>query len=153
MKWLLRIAYVLIASVIGFLFASMLHTQAVLAKLSDIGIIITLAERLNTTWQDLLGLAPTYGIIILIGLTIAFSVAGLINKKLNTKVIFLYPLAGGIAMLVMLLAMQPILNVTLIAGARGTGGLLMQVIAGLIAGVCFASLIKSKKVSKTDLLM
>jgi cellobiose-specific phosphotransferase system component IIC len=144
MKWLLRIGYVLIASVVGFIFASMLHTQAVLAKLTDIGIIITLNDRLSTTWQDMLGLAPTYGIIILIGLTIAFSVTGLLNKKLHTKGTFLYPLAGGVAMLVMLLAMQPILNVSLIAGSRGTAGLVMQVIAGLIAGVCFARLIKKK---------
>lgn len=145
MRWLLRIGYLLFATLIGFLFASMLHTQAVLAKLTDIGIIITLSERLSTTWQDMLGLAPTYGLIILIGLTIAFSVAGLINKKLKSTGMVLYPLAGGLAFLVILLAMQPILNVTLIAGARGTSGLLMQVVAGLIAGLCFSSLMKRKK--------
>lgn len=145
MKRMLRIVYLLVASLIGFLFASMLHTQAVLAKLTDIDIIITLGDRLSTTWKDILGLAPTYGIIILIGLSIAFSVAGLINKKLNTTGMFLYPLAGGLAFLVILLAMQPILNVTLIAGARGTTGLLMQVVAGVIAGICFSSLLKHEK--------
>jgi hypothetical protein len=147
MKWLQSIGYLLVATLIGFLFASMLHTQAVLAKLTDIGIIITLSERLSTTWQDMLGLAPTYGIVILIGLTIAFSVAGLINKKLKSTGMILYPLAGGLAFLVILLAMQPILNVTLLAGARGTTGLFMQVVAGVIAGFCFWSLLKHKKSS------
>jgi nucleoside recognition membrane protein YjiH len=144
MKWLRRIGYFLIASIVGFLFASMLHTQSVLAGLSDIGVVIPLMDRLSTTGKDLVGLAPTYGVVILIALGIAFSVAGLLNKKLNTKAWYLYPLAGGLAFLVMLLAMQPILNVTLIAGARGTAGLIMQIIAGVIAGLCFASLLSSK---------
>ncbi|MFC4701618.1 hypothetical protein ACFO4O_15795 [Glaciecola siphonariae] len=148
MIWLLRIVCVIIASSIGFLFASILHTQAVLAKLSDIEIKITFAQRIQTTWQDMLGLAPTYGLIILVALTIAFSVSGLLRKKWNIAPKFIYPLAGGIAFLTMLLAMQPILNVTLLAGARGISGLLMQVCAGLIAGICFAHLIERANKSK-----
>ena len=141
MKWLLRVAYLLIASFVGFFFASLLHTQAVLAKLSEINIKIPLSERVETSLQDLLGLAPSYGLVILIALAIAFSIAGLITKKWHLKAQYLYPLAGACAFLIMLLAMQPILNVTLLAGARGTSGLLMQMSAGLIAGICFAWLI------------
>lgn len=147
MKWLKRFAYLLMASIVGFVFASMLHTQAVLGGLSEIGIIISFSDRLSTTIQDMLGLAPSYGLIILIALTIAFSVTGLINKRLQTRAWYLYPLAGAAAFLVMLLAMQPILNVTLIAGARGTLGLAMQVSAGLIAGICFSALLKKESMN------
>jgi hypothetical protein len=41
---------------------------------------------------------------------------------------------------VMLSAMQPILNVTLIAGARSTAGLIAQCCAGVFAGIVFSSL-------------
>jgi hypothetical protein len=120
-----------------------MHTQSVLAKLTEININISMSERLSTTYEDMLGLAPTYGLVILIALTIAFSIAGLISKKLTVSARLLYPLAGGVAFLVMLLAMQPILNVTLLAGARGTAGIALQVCAGVIAGICFAHLLKN----------
>lgn len=142
MKWIIRIGYILLAAVVGFIFASILHTQSVLAKLTELNINITTAERFNTTWQDLLGLAPTYGLLILMTLTLSFSIAGLVNIKLSAPKAIIYPLAGGTGFLLMLLAMQPILGVTLIAGARGVFGLMLQVSAGIIAGICFAQLSK-----------
>ncbi|WP_371195701.1 hypothetical protein [Glaciecola sp. SC05] len=144
MKWLVRIGYTLLASIVGFIFASMLHTQSVLAKLTEIDVIITVSERLNTTWHDLIGLAPTYGLIICITLLLSFSVAGLLNKKLKASKHIIYPLAGGAGFLLMLIAMQPILGVTIIAGARGTIGLLLQISAGVLAGICFAQFRRTK---------
>ena len=151
-KWTARILHIVLAAILGFVFASILHTQAVLAELSNIGVSIDLQTRLRTTGEDMLGLAPSYGLVVLAALALAFSVAGLLKRflvknpsaqssqnKINSPK-WLYPLAGGIAFLVMLMAMQPILNVTLLAGARGTSGLLMQCIAGVIAGFAFAAL-------------
>lgn len=149
MIWLTRIGYTLSASIVGFIVASILHTQAVLAKLSAIDIKISFAQRLSTTWQDLMGLSLTYGIVILITLTLSFSIAGLVNKKLGASKKLIYPLAGGAGFLLMLAAMQPILNVTLIAGARGISGLFMQVSAGVLAGICFAILSSNKSTSNT----
>ncbi|WP_395341285.1 hypothetical protein PN836_018865 [Ningiella sp. W23] len=140
-KWLMRTLHLLLASIIGFFFASLLHTQAVLAKLSAIDIIIPFSERLESTWQDMLGLAPSYGLIVLAALLIAFSIAGLILKYGNLSEkgsLYLYTSAGIVAFFVMLIAMQPILNVTLLAGARGVSGLMMQCMAGAISGACFA---------------
>jgi hypothetical protein len=142
MKWLKRIGYLILAAITGFVFASIMHTQSVLAKLTEIDIRISVSERWFATWQDLIGLAPTYGIIIFVALTLAFSITGLINKKIKASPRVLYPIAGGAAFFIMLTAMQPILDVTLIAGARGVVGLLLQVSAGVIAGVCFAQLLK-----------
>nr|WP_136252555.1 hypothetical protein [Ningiella ruwaisensis] len=143
--WLMRIFVLIVASAVGFVFASIFHTQAVLAKLSEIDIQIPFNERLTTTGQDLIGLAPTYGPLVLVALLIAFSIAGALNKKLHLKRAYLYPVAGAVAFLVMLLAMQPILNVTLLAGARGLSGMVLQMIAGLIAGLIFAQLHQQQK--------
>jgi hypothetical protein len=52
----------------------------------------------------------------------------------------LYPLAGFVAIFVMLLAMQPVLGITLIAGARSTLGIVSQCLAGLIGGWLFMKL-------------
>jgi len=148
MLYVLRFAYVVLASIVGFIFASIFHTQVVLAKLSAININITISERLQTTFQDLMGLAPTYGLGILLSLLLAFSVAGLINKFLKAPHTIIYSLAGGVGFFVMLMAMRPILNVTLIAGARGVSGLTLQVCAGIIAGICFAYLLTYRKTDK-----
>jgi hypothetical protein len=51
-----------------------------------------------------------------------------------------YAAAGGLAIVCILLAMYPILNVTMIAGARGWSGLLSQSIAGAIGGIIFANM-------------
>lgn len=144
MIYLVRFMHVLIASIVGFIFASIMHTQAVLAKLTEIEIFISMADRIRSTWQDLIGLAPSYGVIIVIVLLLSFSVAGLVNKKLAMPINIIYPAAGGTGFLLMLLAMQPILDVTLIAGARGLSGLTLQVSAGVLAGICFAILAKRR---------
>jgi uncharacterized membrane protein YeaQ/YmgE (transglycosylase-associated protein family) len=45
-------------------------------------------------------------------------------------------------MAVILIAMQPVLGVTLIAGARSSFGIILQIIAGMIGGFCFMRLRK-----------
>ena len=50
---------------------------------------------------------------------------------------WLHPLAAGLAMMIMLLLMQPIINVTLIAGTRSIEGQLWQVLAGVIGGLTY----------------
>jgi hypothetical protein len=136
----------LIASAVTFIFASFMHTQAVLSGLVNIGAEIPLSLRIQTVFVDFIGLLPTYGIIVLIGMLIAMPVANLVVKKLNLAVnskpqkpqILLYAAAGALAMFCILMAMHPILNITVIAGARGWSGLLSQSIAGAIGGIAFA---------------
>ncbi len=142
MRFLRWVVCAVISAALGFFFASILHTQSVLAKLSEINVTIPIAERFSATWHDLLGMAPSYGLVILVALILAFSITDFINRKLKISSHILYPIAGGVGFLVMLLAMQPLLNVTLIAGARGAMGFSLQVFAGVVAGMCFASLRK-----------
>ena len=109
-------------------------------------------DWLSMLWQDALGLLPSYGVIIAITLLLAFLTTHFaikrfnfnnVNTDMHSKRLILFALAGGLSFLLMLLAMQPILNVTLIAGARSTLGLLAQCTAGMCAGAVYSKLSNS----------
>ena len=129
-----------------FLVASSLHTFQVLNALSSIGVEISSTEWLSTAWKDAVGLLPTYGIIIAVALLLAFGVVTIIRKYAikhdikKPRFITLTSVAGASGIAVALLAMQPILNVTLIAGARGYDGFLLQCFAGLLGGFIYGLL-------------
>ena len=133
----------------GFVLASILHTTAVLTELTKIDVSIGFSDWIFMIRQDLLGLLPTYGVIIAVTLALAFFITqyliNLIYSKRTESAPFptrlaLFSLAGAVSFGIMLMAMQPILNVTLIAGARSLAGLLAQCLAGVIAGCVFAYL-------------
>lgn len=143
----------LVATLVTFLIASALHTQSVLSGLISVGAEIPLSLRIKTVFVDFAGLLPTYGVIVFVGMLIAMSVALLIaNKLLSAKhannpqspaqssQLWLFSLAGAVAVFTLLSAMHPILDVSIIAGARGLSGLLTQSIAGAIGGLVFALL-------------
>lgn len=132
---------------VGFLLASVFHSISVLMGLVQIGVDLNVSDWLSMIWQDALGLLPTYGAIIAVTLLLAFSITHFIVKQLNlyeaksaisTTRSVLFALAGGLSFLMMLLAMQPVLNVTLIAGARSTLGLAAQCFAGVCAGFLYS---------------
>jgi hypothetical protein len=129
-----------------FLVASSLHTFQVLNALSSIGVEISSTEWLSTAWKDAVGLLSTYGIIIAVALLLAFWVVTIIRKYAikhdikKPRFITLTSVAGASGIAVALLAMQPILNVTLIAGARGYDGFLLQCFAGLLGGFIYGLL-------------
>ena len=128
----------LVAVVFAFVIASLFHSQFVMAELAKVGVEISLNDRLSMSIDDLLGLYPTYGIVIAVSYFIAFSVTNLLTKRFKLSPYILYFLAGGIGVAVALLAMHPILNITLLAGARSTFGFACQSLAGAIGGGMFA---------------
>ena len=92
-------------------------------------------------FDDWLGLLPTYGVIIGIGLLLAFIACNLLLRKRQYSYginVLLYALAGAFSLCVMLVSMQPIMDITLIAGARGNG-IYAQMLAGFFGGIMFAS--------------
>ncbi len=129
------------AFVVTYGFASIFHTQSVLARLARLDVDIPLPERLATIMYDLAGLLPTYGLAILVMLIFALGTAGILGRHLPHRgalYTLMCAVAGATGMLVMLLAMHPIMEVTLIAGARGVGGKLLQCSAGFLGGLTFA---------------
>lgn len=128
-----------------FTLASIAHSQMVLSGLEQQGIVIPPAERLQMTLSDWWGLLPGYGAVIFAGMLIALSVGGWISRKIGALSGLLYPLSGALAMYIMLIAMQPVMDISLIAGARSDTGLILQALAGLIGGWVFYALREKPK--------
>ena len=129
------------ASLLTFFVASMLHSQFVLHGLSELGIFISWNDRLAMTWQDMQGLFPTLGPIISLSLLLGFITVSLLRPWLvrhYTPLSLLYPLAGMSAVWLMLVAMQPIMHITVIASARSNAGLFS--LCGALGGWLFGRL-------------
>lgn len=127
----------LLAVICSYVLASLFHTQFVLHELTKLGVEISVATRLSTSLEDLLGLLPAYGSAICLALLCGFLITTLLIRLRANLSLWLYPLAGGIAILVALLVMHPILDITLIAGARTPLGVAMQCLAGVFGGWVF----------------
>ena len=140
MKFLTLVGHFLLAVLVTFILASVSHSHFVMQRLIEVGVEIDLATRLASTWDDLLGLAPGYAPIIAAALLLGFLIMSTLQRFLSIPSLLVYPLAGVLAIATAHLAMHPIFNVTLIAGARGTAGLLFQCLAGLAGGFVFLQL-------------
>ena len=150
MPFLTRLLPSFLASwLLTFTLASLFHSQYVVNQLVNVGIEISFSDRVNLTLDDWLGLLPTYGAIIAVALAIAFSVTGLLYRKHPKYGIQLFVIAGVTAFAVALVAIESIMNITIIAGARGWG-FYTQLIAGAVGGYVFAMLAKNY-ISKDDL--
>lgn len=129
-----------------FTLASMAHTQFNLWQLGKVDIAVSLNQRIAMTGQDWLGLLPTYGVIIAGGLLLGWLICAVIfhfTHARSTLVQASFILAGGITIGAIHTAMYPILQVTLIAGARDFG-LLLQILCGLIGACWFVYPITSR---------
>lgn len=118
--------------------SSLIQTLRVHAGLSAMGVEIPLGLRLSAISHDLLGFAPTYAAIVAAGFLIAFLVVGLIRRYASRAGRWLHALAGGAAILTALLTMEALLGMSVIAGARGTLGIALFALAGVIGGALFA---------------
>ena len=132
----------LVAWLLTFTLASLFHSQYVVNQLVNVGIVVSLSDRINLTLDDWLGLLPTYGAIIAIALAIAFLVTAKLTKKVKHYSMALFIAAGITAFAVVLVAIESIMNIHIIAGARGWG-FYLQLLAGALGGLLFALLTKA----------
>jgi hypothetical protein len=124
------------AVIVTYVIASVSHTYFVLNGLEQVGVEVDLSTRISTSISDIFGLF-VYAGIIAAGLLIGFSVMGIIRKFYKLLPRWVYPLAGLLTMICIHVAMFPIFEVTLIAGARTTLGIAAQCVAGIIGGWVF----------------
>ena len=130
------VAYVL-AVLVAYLLAATAATQSVLASLEEMGVVVSLGERLATTGADLIGMFPTYGLIIAVALAIALPIATNIARYLPGWRRVGVVTAGAVALIVPHLLMNELLEITPIAAARTTLGVLIQGLAGGVGGYAF----------------
>lgn len=140
---MILIGHFFAASLLTFLLASIVHSQFVIHALIAINIEVTWLDRLNMTLQDLQGLFPTLGPIISFSLLCGFLLVTLLNKLSKDSQQFnaiLLPIAGGVALWLMIFAMHPIMNITVIASARSSAGIASLSVCGAIGGWLFGRL-------------
>lgn len=144
----IRILFAFVAAAfVGYVVASVLFTTVNLIRLSEVGAEISLTDAVRTIWFDLRGMAPSfiwtqYGSLIVIGLAIAFPVAALLRHlaviaNVASIAPWLYPLAGVVAIVMILVLSYQEYEVYAFAGARGWLGGLAQCFAGACAGYLF----------------
>lgn len=129
----------LVSWLLTFTLASLFHSQYVVNQLVNVGVVVGFNDRVNLTLEDWLGLLPTYGAIIAVALAIAFLVTWLIAKKVKKQGAQLFVIAGIVAFASALIAIESIMNITIIAGARGWG-FYTQLLAGAVGGYVFGTL-------------
>jgi len=143
MPFLTRVLPIFLVSwLLTFTLASLFHSQYVVNQLVNVGIVVSSSDRINLTLDDWLGLLPTYGAIIAIALAIAFLVTAKLTKKVKQYSMVLFVAAGITAFAVVLVAIESIMNIHIIAGARGWG-FYLQLLAGAFGGLLFALLTKA----------
>jgi len=145
MPFLTRILPIFLVSwLLTFTLASLFHSQYVVNQLVNVGVVVSLSDRINLSLDDWLGLLPTYGAIIAIALAIAFLVSAKLTKNIKQFNMALFIVAGITALAVVLIAIESIMNIHIIAGARGWG-FYMQLLAGAVGGYTFSHLIKTAR--------
>lgn len=140
----------IVAVIVCFILASIAHSQFVLAGLTGIGVEIATSDRISMTVSDIGGLAIGYGSVVFIALGTGFLIINAVSRWVLPLPKLRYPLAGFLAIGGALLAMQPLLNVTLIAGAREPLGFFLQCVAGLVGGYVFMTLMQKNSSNGHD---
>jgi hypothetical protein len=144
MIWMRRIFALLVATAVTLLFASLAHSLFVQAELAALGVALPGGTRLRGAVADVTGLAPALGSVIALSLAIAFLIAGWLLRRLPGLASLAYPLAGWAAIALALWGMQLVFGFSALAGARTSAGFLAMSLSGLIGGLVFGYLMRSK---------
>ena len=127
--------------VVAFVLASIFYTQQVLAKQAAIGAVYSREQQIATYTDNLIGLAPAYGVVLALALLIGFIVAAGVKRVLKPLAPIAYPTAGAAAVFTALWMIEnvgPLSGVGAIGGARDAFGIALQCAAGFAGGVVFA---------------
>ncbi len=142
LRWFLAwMTAVLVTASIG----SVIQTQINIARITGLGVDVSLGQRLAMSGQDLLGFAPLWGIIVAAGLLVALLVASGLARRWPARSVSLHVLAGFAAPLVALLVMDAMLPVTVVAAARTWSGLLLMSLPGAVGGWLYVVLLYRQK--------
>jgi hypothetical protein len=102
-------------------------------------VTIPFADRISWAGHDLVGMFVPYSAVTSIALLLAFLIAGLLARLTGFRV-FVFGLAGALALFALFTILRSVLGTVGIFGARGPLGLAAQMAVGAIVGVLFARL-------------
>ena len=132
------------AVLVTFATASFAHTHLIIQGLREVGAEVPPSVELATAGGDLVGLAPSFGIVIAIALLLGFLVAGIARRFVRLPRPIAFALAGGAALATALWLMHLSYEITPIASARSWAGFLTLCAAGALGGLVFASVSRTR---------
>lgn len=137
----------MLAVLAGTILVSIANTHVILQGLAAVGAEISAATRFDAISRDLVGFAPTLFFLVAIGFALALPVSALVYKMLGHGWRrFGYTLGGGVAVLVIMLAIKAYFGQVLeatatpIASARDWPGLITLALGGAGGGFLYALL-------------
>ncbi|CAG0984463.1 hypothetical protein MYXO_02050 [Myxococcaceae bacterium] len=113
-------------------------THFVLEGLVEAGAEIPLADRIGAVGQDLVGLGPTYALVVTPALAVFLLVGARLLRSVPFPPLLVFPTAGALALLVTMAALPVAFGVMPISGARSGDGVAAQMVGGIVAGAVFA---------------
>ncbi len=116
-------------------------TQFVLAGLAGFGMEVSFVDRLSTTVHDVIGMGPLYALIAAVAFLPAFGIAAVLMRWVPGSRPFWFAVAGAASILTAILVIRFVVGGTVIGGARTAPGLLVQALAGGVAGWLFARIV------------
>ncbi len=127
----------LVAVSVAFLLASIFASVGNVGALAAMDVPVSGETMLSVIAHDLPGLFPAFFPLVLIALFLAWLFTGQVLGRMFSTSAWLYALAGLIGMIVLHSIMYIVFGISPIAATRTLEGLLVQGMAGAIAGWCF----------------
>lgn len=143
MALLHRLFRFLLAVAVAVVSGSVVQTQFNLLALRALEVELPAPVWLATTARDIAGFAPAYGVVVAVAFLLALPVAAWLGRRAPGLRLGLYTLAGGLAILAALLAMNALLSISAIAATRSLAGLTAMVGTGALGGLAYAWLSSS----------
>lgn len=140
-RWTQHLVPLLLAWLLAAVWGSVVQTHWNLQALVDLGVNVPAADRVRTTWQDLIGFAPVYAGILAAGWLPALAVAAFMARRWPAWRSALLAAAAGAGMVaavrfVDVVAPMPVF----IDATRHMPGLLAMAAGAVIAGLLYARL-------------
>lgn len=135
-----KLGVYLAAVAVAYVLAAITATQNVVVSLRSMNIEVGLAEQVSMMLRDLAGMAGMFLPLIAFGFLVAFLATALICHWWDRWRTPLYVLAGAVAIVAIHVALNLAFQITPVAIARSSSGLLIQAMAGAVGGYTYAAL-------------
>jgi peptidoglycan/LPS O-acetylase OafA/YrhL len=133
------LAGVIVAALLG----SVSQSLGALRAIEGLGASISLADVFGTIAHDFVHFAPVWGAVVAVAFALALPVAAWLARRRVAWRVPLYALAGAVAVLTILLAMQASMGLMPIASARSLLG-----VAGFVLGGALGALACERVLSR-----
>ena len=135
------------AVLVAYVLAVLMYTQLNLSNVVEMGLTVTMADRLSAAFHDLWSMNLLLALIA-VGFAIAFLVTHLVLRVLPQLRYLGYILAGGLAIFMLDFSLYKVMgDMHVLAVTRTMIGTLAMCVAGAVGGYVFVRLLPEPQVS------